>query len=201
MALTDYSHIRTALFVKIVVAEYKQSDGSLQPETLLFSDHYKDLELFAGETYTALGNLLDITSSTSELSPTSSTVNIQLSGVPKQSIHDIEQSKIKSSEVVIYRAFFAQNGELIDDGTTVNPIGRFSGYINNYSLQEEWDSVNRFTSVTINLDCASTVDILAKKTSGRRTNPASMKKYYPTDVSFDRVPVLVGANINFGSGS
>lgn len=198
MSLTDYSHIRTALFVKIVVEEYKQGDGSLAPTTLLFSDHYRDFELFTGETYTALGQLLNITASTAELSPTSSTVNIQISGVPRQSVHDVEQSKIKSSPVTVYRAFFAQNGELINDGTTVNPVGRFSGFVNNYSLQEEWDSARRFSSVTVNLDCASTLDILSKKTAGRRTNPTSMKRFYPNDVSFDRVPALVDANINFG---
>lgn len=198
MGLSDYSHIRTALFVKIEIAEYRQSDGSLAPELLLFSDHYRDLELFTGETYTALGNLMAVTSSTSELSPTSNTVNIQLSGVPVSSVHEIEQSKIKSSPVTIYRAFFTQSGELIDDGSTVNPIGRFRGFVNNYSLNEEWDQVRRFSSVTVNLDCGSTVDVLAKKSGGRKTNPTSMKRHYPNDVSFDRVPALIDANINFG---
>lgn len=200
MALTDYAHIRTALFVKIEVEEYVQSDGSLAPETLLFSDHYADFELFSGETYTALGDLLAITSSIAELTPTSSTVNIQISGIPKTSVQDIVQSKIKSSPVTIYRAFFAQNGELIDDGSTTNPVGRFRGFVNNYSLQEDWNSENRFVSNIINLDCSSTVDVLSKKRNGRKTNPTSMKRYYPTDVSFDRVPALVRANINFGEG-
>jgi hypothetical protein len=198
MGLSAYSHIRTALFVKIEIEEYKQGDGSLAPELLLFSDHFADYELFEGETYTALGQLMAVTSSTSELSPTSNSLSIQLSGVPVSSIHEIEQSKIKSSPVKIYRAFFTQSGELIDDGSTANPIGRFSGFVNNYSLNEEWDQALRISTVTVNLDCGSTVDLLAKKSAGRKTNPTSMKRHFPNDVSFDRVPALIDANINFG---
>jgi hypothetical protein len=199
MALSDYSHVRTALFVKISVAEYLQSGGGLGPETLLFSDHYKEYELFAGETYTALGNLMNVTSSNRELSSSSSTVTVTISGIPNQSIKEIIESKIKSSPIEIYRAFFSQDGQLIDDGTTLNPIGRYIGYINNYSLQEEWDAENRLSSNTIVLECNSNIDLLAKKQAGRKTNPTSMKKFYPTDVSFDRVPALVKANINWGS--
>lgn len=198
MALTDYSHVRTALFVKMQVDEYLQGDGSLAPETLLFSDHHIDYELFAGETYTALGKLMSVTSSVNEINQSSNTVTIILSGIPNSSIEEIVKSKIKSSQISVYRAFFTQGGVLINDGSTTNPVGRFEGYINNYALEENWDVEQRLSTNTIVLECGSTVELFAKKQSGRQTNPSSMKKYYPNDVSFDRLPALVRANINWG---
>ena len=81
--LTDLTTVRTALFVKIDVAEYRQaSTGPFFPQTLRFSDHDSEFELFPGETYTALGQLMNVTSTTRELTPTSSTVNVQISGIP-----------------------------------------------------------------------------------------------------------------------
>jgi hypothetical protein len=198
MSLSNYSHIRTALFVKMEVTEYLQSDGSFAQTDLLFSDHYKDYDLFVGETYTALGQLLNVSSSSSELTPSSGSLTLTISGIPDRSIEEIIKSKIKSSTVTINRAFFAQNGELINDGSTTNPVGRFNGFVSNYSLFEEWDAENRLSTNTIVFDCNSQIELLAKKTGGRKTNPTSMKKFYPTDTSFDRVPAIVNANINFG---
>lgn len=202
MALTDYNHIRTALFVKIQVDQYYDAAyGGFQNKTLLFSDHYTDYELFPGETYTALGDLVAVSSSMNELTPTAGTLTIQISGVASQSRTEITRTKFNSSRVTVYRAFFAQNGELIADETIQNPVGRFTGYVNNYTLQEDWDQELRFSSNTISLECNNSVTLLSKKTSGRKTNPTSMKKYYPSDVSFDRIPALVNAKVNFGGAT
>lgn len=195
MALSDYSHVRTALLVKIEVAEYLQTDGSLQAEDLLFTDHYTDLD-YAGDNYTALGDLVSVSSTVAELTPTSNTCTIVIAGIPNRSLREILESKIKSSPVTVYRQFMDQDGQLLTGFT--NPVGKFSGFVNNYSLQEEWDSIQRISSNTIVLDCASTVDLLSKKTAGRQTNSGSMKKHYPNDVSFDRVQALSNAKINFG---
>lgn len=197
MALSDYDNIRTALFVKIQVEEYLQSDGGLRPETLLFSDHFADYEL-NGDTYTALGKLVSVSSTTSELSPSGSTLTIVISGIPNKSVEEIVKSKIKSSIVNVYRGIFTHSGEFIVDESIVNPVGRFSGFVNNYSLDETWDVDNRLSSNTIIIECSSTVSLLSKKTAGRKTNPTSMKKYFPNDTSFDRVPAIVNAEINFG---
>ena len=54
------------------------------------------------------------------------------------------------------------------------------------------------STLTVNFDCSSTVELLSRKKGGRRTNPESMRKFFPGDKSFDRVPAIVNANINFG---
>jgi len=423
--LTDLTTVRTALFVKIDVAEYRQaSTGPFFPQTLRFSDHDSEFELFPGETYTALGQLMNVTSTTRELTPTSSTVNVQISGIPQSSLNEITRSKFKGSPVTITRGFFnadgtpfvefdrplattvrigqsvlsdveyvfgstslripnsesglsatpvalgtsdftiegwfrvtdaasltesyifdARNagvnlrrpylqivnsrlvlvagpgsgGEIVvaesaeigldewyyfaavrrfdefklflngtqqgparkdtafrtkvdmgsgalfigtrhaldqsnsrrsmigymdefrvssvarywndnftqvpqfnndrntllflrfdggngsinfpDDNTPLNAtktVGKFKGFINNLIFQEDWDVERRMSTITINFDCSSVIDLLSKKRGGRRTNPNSMRRFFPGDLSFDRVPAIVNANINFG---
>ena len=80
-----------------------------------------------------------------------------------------------------------------------NPMRRYTGLITNYSLQEDWNSVNRSSSNTIVMTCASKVDLLSNTYTGRRTNPESWKKFNPTDVSMDRVPGLMNTSFNFGA--
>jgi hypothetical protein len=82
---------------------------------------------------------------------------------------------------------------------TGNPVGRFFGIVNNYSLQEEYDVASRTSSNTIVIVCSSTVEILSNKVAGRRTNPQDQKAFYASDTSMDRVPNLVGASFNFGA--
>lgn len=193
--LSAYQSVKTALFVRIDVEEYRTSSiANYVTEVLTFSDHDQNF-VIGGETYIPLGNLLNITSSKSELRPSSNNVTITLSGIPNTSIAEIIHSKIKGSPVKIYRAYFnASTGVQI--GTTV---GRYIGIVNNYSLEEEFDVLARTASNQIILECNSTVDILSNKLSGRRTNEQSMKSFYPSDTSMDRVATLSGSNFDFGA--
>lgn len=199
MSLTDRYEIKTSVFVKIEVAEYyQQGSGLLGPETLTFSDHSNNYTLL-GDEYTALGNLMSISSTVSELRPSSNSVTITLSGIPNQSIKEVVRSKLKGSPVTVYRAWFDVNtAEFISDPAIANPLTRWKGFISHYSLNETWDAVARESTNTIQLECASLVDILASKRSGRQTNSASMKRFFPNDVSFDRVNKIMGENIDFG---
>lgn len=420
----DRTSVRTALFVKVDVEEYKETPSSaFAPKTLLTSDHFTDFELLPGENYTALGELLNVTSTVRELTPSSSTVNVQISGVPQSSLNQITQSRLKGSPITITRGFFELDGspliefareklpvtrigtaatsneqsifgnslkilnknsgvsatpldlglsdftiecyfrvteadslvesyifdlrefgttkrrpyllisnnkvtlvagpgaqgdlvlaesndielnewyhvavvrrfdeyKLFLNGTIIGPaakdtafrgkinldtgpihigtrhaidqsgtrqsligfidefrvsntsrywtsnvnqpeiaqnlsdtmlmlrfdegnnsiafiddntpqaatkvVGKFQGFVNNVIFEEEWDVQERMTTITVNLDCSSTIDLLGKKRGGRKTNSTSMRRFFPSDASFDRVAAIVDANINFG---
>lgn len=195
--LDSYVSVRSALFVRIQVDEYRTtSGGAYSSQVLRFSDHNTAFTINS-ESYVPVGNLLGVTASSSEIRPSSSTVTLTLSGIPNTSISEILYSKIKGSPVKIYRAFFnVSTGAQI--GTT---IGRFIGSVNNVSLEEDHDVIARTASNTLQIECASNVDILTRKVNARRTNPESMKRLYPTDVSFDRIPNLKETTFNFGAPS
>lgn len=165
-------------------------------ETLLFSDH-RETVVIAGDTYVPLGRLVSVSPSNSDLRPSFQNFAIAVSGIPDSSIQSILASKVKGSTVTVRRGLFDVNtGSLIPGAA--NPVVKFKGFVNNYSISEEYDIVNLRASNTIQYDCNSLIDVLSNKKAGRKTNPASMKRYYPNDVSFDRVPILVNTAFDFG---
>ena len=196
--LTSYSAIQSNLCVRIDVPEYRTTaGGAYAPTVLRFSDS-PTTKTINDEDYIGLGNLMSITGSTSELRVSGGELTISITGIPNTSIAEIVNSKIKGCSVRIYRIYSnATTGATLN--ITGNPSGRYRGFINNYSLIEEWDNETRTSVNTISLICASAVDVLQNKISGRRTNPESQKKFYPLDVSMDRVPNLENSTFNFGA--
>jgi len=196
--LSSYASIQSHLCVRIQVDQYKASSGgSYTSQTLLFSDSRSNITI-GGETYLPLGNLMGITTTTSEIRASGDQLTITISGIPDTSIAEIVNSRFKGSSVKVYRMLFdAVTGTQL--AISGNPVGRFFGIVNNYSLQEEYDVATRVSSNTIVIVCSSTVKMLSNKVSGRRTNPSDQKQFYPSDLSMDRVPKLIGANYQFGA--
>lgn len=192
--LSTYTAVRSALFVRIQIDDYRTSpSGSYTSEVLNFSDHNANYVINT-ETYENIGNLLSITSSTSELRATPDTVNITIAGIPiNPNIYEIVHSKIKSAPVDIYRGYFTSAGVLIG-----SIQGRFSGFVNNYSLNEDIDFVAKDGTISVQLECASNTSTLSTKVAGRKTNPVSMKQFFSTDTSFDNVPTLENTEFMFG---
>ena len=195
--LAPYESIETALLCRIQVDYYKESaEATPTTETLLFSDYWRPIT-YNSETYLGLGRLLSIGPTINELKNTSNNITIGISGIPNSSIDQIVHSRIKGCPIKIYRYIFnSATQEFLN--ITGNPAGRFFGYITNYSLDEEYDVVARQSMNAITLSCNSQGDLLDNKKAGRKTNPKSHKQFYPTDLSMDRVPALVGANFDFG---
>ena len=196
--LSSYTSVGTGLFARIDVEYYKDSpEATPTNQVLRFSDYIQTVTI-DGEQYLGLGKLVGITTTTSELRNSSGSITITISGIPDTSIAEIVNSRIKGSPVEVYRVMFnAATGAVL--AITGNPVGRFFGVVTNYTIEEEYDIQTRRSSNTLALVCASTVDILNNKISGRRTNPTSQKLFYSTDLSMDRVPNLAGANFNFGA--
>ena len=196
--ISDYKAIQSNLFVRIDVEYYKAAAGdSPSSEVLRFSD-LRNSYTINGESYTGVGNLMNISTSSSELRNSSGELTITISGIPNTSIAEIVNSRIKGCPVRIYRALFDPVTGA-DLSITSNVLARYRGYVNNYSLVEEYDIDSRTSSNTIQLICASSIDYLQNKVSGRKTNPYSQKAFYPNDLSMNRVPTLESATFNFGA--
>ena len=198
--LSSYSSVQSNLFVRVQIDEYSlTAGGPYTAEVLRFSDAITTYTVDS-ESYTALGSLMAITASASELRVSSGELTITLSGIPATSIAEIVNSKLKGAPVRVYRLFSdATTGTAL--AIAGNPSGRFRGFVNNYAINEEWDNLTRVTTNTLVLSCASAVDVLNRKISGRKTNPESQKRFFSTDVSMDRVPNLENATFNFGAPS
>jgi len=184
--LTSYTYIQTNLFVRIDV-------DNAGTDIWRFSDYDTAFDI-DGETYTALGKLINIGRTKTELQPSTNPVTITISGVPNTSISEVLGARLKGSRVKIYRAFFNP-----DDGTQVGVTTmRYNGILKNYAIDEEYSVVDRTATNVININIDSIVGYLNTKIVGRQTNPESMKTFYPTDTSFDRVPSIKNQAWDFG---
>lgn len=184
--LTYTPAIHSSFFIKI----------DSPSNTLLFSDHFVS-QVINGETYTPLGKLMNVGNSSSELRPSFQSVSVSISGVLDSDKQKVLSIKYKGAPVTIYRGLFdVASGELLTGGT--NPVVKFKGFVNNWTLDENYDVVNRTSTNVIQFECTSLIDLLSKKRAGRKTNSASMKRFFSTDTSFDRVSKLVNTEFNFG---
>jgi hypothetical protein len=175
--LNRYTNIRNNLYVKF----------SLPNTTFRISDNTEEYTLF-GEVYKPNGDFLNITPTTSDLSNPQNDVTVTLSGIPDSNLSTFLNQKVKGTKIEIWRVITPKN---------VSPIisGRFTGFIMNYSVTEEFDVSARLSKNTIGLVCSTILAIMAKTTKGRRTNPTD----FTGETSMDRVPTLVGAYFDFGA--
>lgn len=184
--LAAYSAIQTALFTRITIPGYS---------TLLLSNFSRPITI-SGDTYTGIGSMLSITDSSSEIKISQTEVTISISGIPQANMTGVLDYKIKGAAVQVLRGIFdPATGQLLN--IAGNPLGKFKGIVNNYSIDETWSGQD--ASNTINLICTSIVGLTRSKLAGRKTNPGDQKLYYPDDLSMDRVPNLANAKFNFGA--
>ena len=188
MDLSSYDSIQTNLFVKLDIPSYGVE---------YFSDYHTDYTI-GSDTYDGIGSLLTVTTTKKELSSSKQEVSINISGVPSANLTAAQDANIKGSSVTIYRGVFDVNtGSLL--AISGNPELKFSGIVNSVGFQESYDAVDGESSFNIILVCTSKLSVLQRTTSGRRTNPVDMQRFYASDTSMKRVPEIKNSNFNFGA--
>lgn len=184
--LTSYPSIESTLLVSWVIPNF--STAYITDYTNPVSDGVN--------LYTNIGNLLGVSSVVSELTSTPGEITVSLSGIPTASISQILEQEIKGSKIEIARAFFNPSTHqplILQSGT--NTFKRFVGIVTNYAISDSVDVNAGFAVSTITLTCASSVEVLGRKISGRRTNPED----FPGESSMSRVRALANSNFNFGA--
>lgn len=187
VANTSISH---AIFIDLTL------NANFTPTTYYISSAYKPIT-FNGNTYTELGAFLALGSITDDLKVTNGDLQISLTGIPSDvNYMDIVLSNpIKGGNVVVRRGFF--------DVNTMEPIAnamyeRYRGVITNYAVDETTSFLTGELVNTITVSCASINAVLQNKITGQRTNTTDRKRYFPSDISFDRVSDLTNTSFDFG---
>lgn len=185
--LSSYRAVESSNFVKLVIPDY---------QTLLFSDANRTLTI-AGDTYTNIGQLLYIGDSKSEIRALEQETTVGISGIPAGSVAEILNNNPKGSAIEIRQAFFDPTSQALLN-IEGNPLIKFKGLVNNFSMSEEWDNSTRTASFTIVMQCTSQITTVLEKITGRRTNDADQQALYPGDLSFSRVSTITRAQFQFG---
>lgn len=178
------NNISTAMFL----------DLTLNGITHYISTAYTTINLL-GNDYLEQGSLLTISDIDSHVKTSSGEIQISLSGVPNTQdfMTAVLNTPIRGGEVIIRRGFFDPHTQEISE-----VYDRFSGLITNYNISEDYDASSGEFTNTITISCSSINSLLDSSISGQRTSPDDRRRYYPGDISFDRVPQLQNTQFDFG---
>jgi len=179
--------INSAEFVKLTVFNDYANTANVNVYT--FSSAYKS-ETIDGNVYLPLGGLLSVGAQNRDLRVTSGDTMIALSGVSGNNIYVVLDTKIRGSELEVWRGFYDANNQL------GNTYLRFTGIITSYAIQEDREGNNDNYTVTVSASSYKTV--LQNRVAGRKTNEESWKFFNSSDTSMDRVYAIAGVQFDFG---
>ena len=155
---------------------------------------------YNGNVYTQLGHFIGMSEIQDDLRATNNQISMTLTGIPPDpgEINYMSialNSNLKGSRVKIYRAFFSPDSGYYDPAAVYL---RFNGYVNNFSLSENWDNESKTTSNNISIQCSSIHAILEKSYSGRRTNENDQQFWFPGDSGMYKIKSLADSSFDFG---
>ena len=142
-----------------------------------------------GHNYLPSGAFLRISNITEDLKTTSGDVQISLSGIPAEYnyMNLVLNTQIKGGKITMRRAFFDPETQQALSGQVYL---RYKGIITNFSVDETTNFINGELSNQISVTCASLNSLLENRVRGQRTNTTDRQKFYPGDISFNRVKEL-----------
>ena len=150
-----------------------------------------------GNVYSGLFSLLTISEISEDFRSTRSDVTITISGIPDGDDNYLSlflTDRIKGGEVNIKRGFYNTTTTVLD---TAEVYSRFQGVISNYGVAENTGILEGKSTHSIMISCVPIDAILLNQISGQYTNGSSRRKYYPADISFDRVQLITNKSLRF----
>ena len=184
-------YIISAEFIKATV--FNDVNDPTDVTITTFSSSYK-AETIDGYVYSPIGGLLSVGVQQRDLSVTSASTSLTVSGLGPENIYLVLEEKIKGAKLEIWRGFYDDNQVL--NTTSSPPVKRYSGIVTSYNITEERAGQDDNFLVTIN--ASSYKLVLQNKTSGRRTNPNSWTQFFPDDTSMNNINSLTGRKFDFG---
>jgi hypothetical protein len=181
------------------------------------------------EPFTALGQLVKVGDATRDIKSTANETTVTLTGIEPTMLALVLGTQIKGAQIEMWHGFFNANGQLTSGALPVTWINNltldvnwqnqtsenvtwtsdtngtlykfFTGYINSFTINEQWFEEVRGYLGTITVSASSIQLILQNRISGRYTNNNSWQFYTPNDTSMNRVAFIQTINYAFGQGS
>jgi len=150
------------------------------------------------EPFNAVSVLMKVGDTQRDIKSTANETTFTLVGIDQTMLGWVLGNQIKGSQIEAWKGFFNTDGALITTGGTGGLYQFFNGYINSFSIQEEWmEELRQFVGV-ISVAASSIQLILKNRTAGRYTNDNNWQFFAPNDTSMNRVPFITNINYNFG---
>jgi hypothetical protein len=153
------------------------------------------------QPFSAVSVLMKVGDTQRDIKSTANETTFTLVGIDTAMLGWVLGNQIKGSQIEAWKGFFDTDGALITTGGTGGLYQFFNGYINSFSIQEEWmEELRQFVGV-ISVAASSIQLILKNRTAGRYTNDNNWQFFAPNDTSMNRVPFITNINYNFGKGA
>lgn len=150
------------------------------------------------EPFDALGILLNVGDVQRDIKSTSNETTVTMTGIDTSMLGWVLGQNVKGAQIQMWHGFFDSNGALITTGGTGGLYQFFNGYINSFSISEQWMEEQKMYVGTITVSASSIQLVLQNRVAGRYTNNNSWQFFNPSDTSMNRVSVIENANYMFG---
>lgn len=153
------------------------------------------------QPFDAVGVLMKVGEATRDIKSTANETNFSFVGINAAALGWVLGQEIKGSLIEAWHGFFDTDGNLITTGGTGGLYKFFTGYVNTFSITEEWlEEVRQFVGV-ISVAASSTQIILKNRSAGRYTNDSAWQFFNDGDTSMNRVAFISTVNYYFGKGN
>lgn len=148
--------------------------------------------------FTGLGQLVSVGSAQRDIKSTANETTVTLVGIDTSMLALVLGAEIKGSQIEMWHGFFDANNQLITTGGTGGLYQFFNGYINSFTINEQWMEEARSYVGVVTVSASSIQLILQNRVAGRYTNNNSWQFYNSGDNSMDRVNYISTINYYFG---
>ena len=151
--------------------------------------------------FTGLGQLVSVGSAQRDIKSTANETTVTLVGIDTSMLALVLGAEIKGSQIEMWHGFFNGNNQLITTGGTGGLYQFFNGYINSFSISEQWMEEARGYVGVVTVSASSIQLILQNRVAGRYTNNNSWQFYNSGDTSMNRVNYISTINYFFGKNA
>lgn len=151
--------------------------------------------------FSAVGVLIKVGDAQRDIKSTANETSVTLTGIDTATLGWVLGQNVKGAQIQMWHGFYDTNGALITTGGTGGLYQFFNGYINSFSINEQWMEELRMYIGTITVNASSIQLILQNRTAGRYTNNNSWQFFNSTDTSMNRVNFIETINYQFGKGA
>lgn len=153
------------------------------------------------EPFSAVGVLMKVGDAVRDIKSTANETTFTLVGIDTAMLGWVLGNQIKGAQIEAWHGFFDTNGALITTGGTGGLYQFFNGYVNSFSISEQWfEEIREYVGV-ISVAASSIQIILKNRVAGRYTNNSSWQFYNAGDTSMNRVAFIQTINYQFGKGN
>jgi len=191
--IQNTNNIRYADFVRVVA-------GS---QTYMFATTSSSMTIpaISSTPFDGLGQLVSIGKIQRDIKSTANQTTITLIGIDTALLGWVLGQDIKGAEITLWKGFFDISGNLMTTGGTGGLYQYFYGFVNTFSIGEQWMEEARTYVGTITVSAANIQMILQNRIVGRYTNDASWEYFTPGDTSMNRVATISTIYYAFGASA